>query len=214
MRRIIFWLSVFVFIGGAVFGMVKLLQNSSGGGGAALISAVFSGDNMKGSKESKVVLVEYSDFQCPACAAYYPLVKEAAKEFADDAQFVYRHFPLSQIHRNAELAARAAEAAGRQGKFWEMHDIIFEKQSEWASEKNARELFRQYAETLGLDLERFSQDIDSSGVISKVADDYRGGFDSGVNSTPTFFLNGQKLQNPRSYDEFRTIIRKAIEQNP
>lgn len=213
MKRFIFWFFVFVFIGGAVFGMVKLAQNSSGGEQAALIGAVSSSDNVKGSRESKVVLVEYSDFQCPACAAYYPLVKEAAKEFGGEAQFVYRHFPLSQIHGNAELAARAAEAAGKQGRFWDMHDMIFEKQSEWALEKNARELFTHYAESLGLDLERFGQDIDSSEVAAKVSDDYQGGLNSRVNSTPTFFLNGQKLQNPRSYDEFRTIIRKAIDQN-
>ena len=176
-----------------------------------LIDAVSQSDYSKGNRKAAVILVEYSDFQCPACAAYYPLVKQLSEEFGDKMVFIYRHFPLSQ-HQNAESAAVAAEAAGRQGKFWEMHDLIFDNQNEWA--KSARwsveDIFVKYAEKLNLDLEKFKADLDLKEIKQKVSKDLESGVNVRVNGTPTFFLNGKKLSTPRSYEEFKEIIELII----
>ena len=210
LKRVVIWGAAFLLLGGAVAG-VFYLDSAEPSQPALLLDAVSPTDWTKGGKESKVTLIEYSDFQCPACGHYYPLVKQLAQEFGDKIQFAYRHFPLPS-HKNAELAARAAEAGGAQNKFWEMHDMIFEHQGEWSEKSagDARNIFRQYAEKLGLDTARFESDLDSDAVENKVENDRQSGLRSKVNSTPTFFLNGQKIQNPRSYDEFKSLISEAL----
>lgn len=175
-------------------------------------SLIEIGENewIRGNRTASTTLMEYSDFQCPACGAYYPILKQLHQEFGNELRFVYRHFPLRQIHFNAELAARAAEAAGKQGKFWEMHDMIFENQKEWSERGSARNAFIQYAQSLGLDVERFKSDMDAKETKQKVSADYNGGVGFGVNSTPTFFLNGEKLRNPGSYEEFKAVIQAGL----
>ncbi len=208
LRTASIWLVGALFLAGVGLGVSKLaapVESTS-----LLASGISLDDSRKGNIESSVVLVEYSDFQCPACGAYFPLLKALVEEFGSEIQFVYRHFPLAQ-HQHAELAGRAAEAAGKQGKFWEMHDLIFENQRSWSNLRNAEEAFSQYAEQIGLDMEKFQADLDSQEVKEKVRRDYSGGLSSGVNSTPTFFLNGVKLQNPRSYEEFRAVILNALQ---
>jgi len=163
----------------------------------------------RGNAESKVVVIEYSDFQCPACRAYEPLVNQLYKEFGDRVLFVYRHFPLFSIHPNADGAARAAEAAGQQGKFWEMHDLLFVNQSSWSKLVNAESVFTGYAEKLGLSLDAYTAAFESAEARQSVADDYARGLKMGVNSTPTFFLNGSKIR-PSSYDEFRLLLEAAL----
>ncbi len=209
-RQVAIWVLVAVFIGVVVWGIVK--NTTSTPSEPSALSGVSSSDWIKGNNESNVVLVEYSDFQCPACGAYHPVVKQLVREFGNDVAFVYRHFPLRQIHPNADLSARAAEAAGAQGKFWEMHDLLFENQKEWSDQKNAVDNFVKYAESLGLNGEQFKSDIDSKEVKQKVNEDYNGGTLLKISGTPTFFLNGKKLQNPRNYEEFQSIIKRAIEQ--
>ena len=213
-KRIALWSFTALIISVAVFGLIKLGTSTPPNQTALLVNAISSSDWRKGTQEAKVVLVEYSDFQCPACGSYFPLVKRLNQEFAERLQFAYRHFPLRQIHTNAELAARAAEAAGRQGKFWEMHDMLFENQNSWSSQRSAKDTFLSYAQSLQLDIGRFEGDLNSEEVKEKVENDYQSGIQSGVNATPTFFLNGQKIQNPRSYDEFRNIIEQAVNPNP
>jgi protein-disulfide isomerase len=164
---------------------------------------------VKGNQNSDIKLVEYSDFQCPACAVYYPVAKQLMQEFGDKIAFEYRHLPLKQ-HRNAEPAALAAEAAGMQGKFWEMHNLLFERQNEWSDQQNAGETFIKYAQAFNLDINKFKSDTDSSELKKKVRDSYENGISAGVNATPTFFLNGKKIATPRSYEEFADIIRKAL----
>lgn len=208
LRTASIWLFGALFLLGIGFGISKLSAPVEST--ALLASGISQNDNFKGNIESSVVLVEYSDFQCPACGAYFPLLKALVEEFGSEIQFVYRHFPLAQ-HQHAELAGRAAEAAGKQGKFWEMHDLIFENQRSWSNLRNAEEAFSQYAGQIGLDMEKFQADLDSQEVKERVRRDYSGGLSSGVNSTPTFFLNGVKLQNPRSYDEFRAVILNALQ---
>lgn len=211
-KRAVFWVMIVVVIGGAIFGVIKLGGTSPSGQSAVLIDAVSPLDWSKGNQEASVVFVEYSDFQCPACRSYYPLLKKLNEEFGGKMKFVYRHFPLSKIHKNAELAARAAEAAGKQGKFWEMHDMIFENQSVWSGKSggDTRDAFASYAKSLNLDMERFDKDLDSKEIKDKVENDYQSGVRAQVNATPTFFLNGVKLENPKNFDELRSRIEQAV----
>lgn len=215
-RRAIIWVVVLLVIGGGIAGIVSLArrapaQDTSSGG---VIAPLAQDDWVKGGREAKIVLIEYSDFQCPACKTYHPLLKKLTEEFGDKIAFVYRFFPLRQIHKNADLASQAAQAAGLQGKFWEMHDLIFDHQRDWAEVPKADVFFIGYAESLALDMNKFKNDIDSEAVKKRVDGDYQGGIDAGINSTPTFYLNGKKMQNPRSYEEFSKIISDAIAASP
>ena len=158
------------------------------------------------------VLIEYADFQCPACAAYYPLLKQLEKEYGGKYVFVYRYFPLSQ-HQWGRQTAYAAEAADKQEKFSAMHDLLYENQKDWADSTNAGDIFLGYAQKIGLNLEQYKTDIDSASVKDKVESDYQSGVRSGVNSTPTFFLNGKKIQ-PQSYEEFKQDMEQELHKTP
>ncbi|MFQ5587746.1 MAG: DsbA family protein [Nitrospiria bacterium] len=210
------WVSVVLGLVFVVWGIVyfasppKTISGSNVGENRADIP-VTQDDWMKGSPAAKVTLVEYSDFQCPACGSYFSIVKRLHREFKDELRFVYRHFPLAHIHSNANLAARATEAAGKQGRFWEMHDMLFEHQTAWSSLGNAEHLFLDYAKKIDLDLALFREDLDSKAVRRAVDGDAQSGQDLNVNGTPTFFLNGVKIQNPRNYEQFKRLIQKAID---
>lgn len=216
-NKTILWLIMAVVIIGSVFGVIKLASKSqvsdSGSDKLALtISTINENENVKGNKEAVTTLIEYSDFQCPACGSYYSILKKVAEDMGEQVRFAYRHFPLPQ-HKNAKLAATVAEASGKQGKFWEMHDLIFQNQSDWSEEKNAAIIFAKYAQDLNLDLARFQIDIASDEIKAKIENDYKSGVKVGVNSTPSFFLNGKKLDNPRNYDEFKNAILQALGQS-
>ena len=214
-NKIILWAIIAVVVIGSIFGIVKLASKSQTPGSdnlAITISAINDDENIKGDKEALSTLIEYSDFQCPACGSYYPIVKKVSEDLSAQVRFAYRHFPLPQ-HKNAKLAATVAEAAGKQGKFWEMHDLIFQNQSDWSEEKNAAILFAKYAQELGLDLARFQTDIASDEIKAKIENDYKSGVKAGVNSTPSFFLNGKKMDNPRNYDEFKNAIEQTLGQS-
>lgn len=212
-KKLIIWTLILAGSAAFLFGLVKLATVLTPSQTATLTTPVSANDWQKGTANPKVILVEYSDFQCPACALYYPILKQLTNQFSDQLQFVYRHFPLPS-HNNAKLAATATEAAGIQGKFWEMHDLIFENQNTWSEQKNAKEVFLEYAANLNLDIEKFKNDLDSATVKNKVANDEISGKKAGVNSTPTFFLNGTKLlNNPRNYVEFSNLINEQIK-NP
>lgn len=211
-KSAIIW-SAAIFLVVGVFGAIVYFGQSSEDVRDYSLDEVGDFEWTKGNSEAEVVLVEYSDFECPACAFYYPLTKQLAEEFEDDILFVYRHFPLRQIHRNAEDAAVAAEAAGNQGMFWEMHDILFDKQEEWEEQGNADELFVSYAEELELDMEQFERDFEDRDLLQKVRQDYASGTKAGVNGTPSFFLNGEKIQNPNGYEELRDLVTEALQNN-
>ncbi len=174
------------------------------------IPAVTSADWISGNVDSNIVFVEYADFQCPACAAYHPLLKKLKQEYGTKVKFVFRHFPLTQVHPNALLASYAAEAAGAQGKFWEMHDKLFETQSAWSTSANAQSLFESYAGQLGLNVDQFKKDIDSGSTSQKVTSQQSGGTLAGIDSTPTFFINGKKIQNPNSYEALKNTLEVAL----
>lgn len=206
-KRILIWLVVLLALGGAIFGMVKLAGNTPSNS-TGPVDAVSATDWAKGNKDSKVILIEYGDFQCPACGFYFPIVKKLTEDYQDKLVFVSRNFPLQQ-HANARPAAYAAEAAGKQGKYWEMYDLIFGNQPQWSDALNAKEIFINYAKSLNLNLEQFTNEVDSSAVKNRVDNDYQSGIRAGVNATPTFFLNGKQIK-PINYDEFRNLIEQAI----
>jgi len=206
------WIAVLVVVGVALFGIVKLAskQDNDEKINASSISTILPSDHVKGGEGAHAILIEYSDFQCPACGSYAPVVKKLGEELGEELQIVYRHFPLPQ-HKNAKLAAVVAEAAGMQGKFWEIHDMIFENQREWSESDKANEIFLGYISQLGLDMDKFSQDIGSAELQKKINNTYIDGVKIGLNSTPTFFLNGEKIVNPRNYEDFKSLIQQTID---
>ena len=168
-------------------------------------------DWQQGPSDAKLTLVEYADFECPACAAYQSVLKDVKATFKDDLRFVYRHFPLP-MHKNAVAAALAAEAAGKQGKFWEMHDLLYAKQKEWSGKPSEdRAMFEQYANTLGLNLDQFKADMKNDELRARVNQMKQSGEDLNVRGTPTFFLNGEPIDNPSGLEPFKTLIRSKLE---
>jgi protein-disulfide isomerase len=167
-----------------------------------------------GENAKSVTLVEYGDFQCPACAAYEPIVKEIREKYQEDISFQFRHFPLQQIHPNARAASRAAEAAGRQDKFWEMHDLLYEQQQVWSSSTTVNSIFEGYAQQLDLDIEQYKQDFASESVNDVINEDFSLGTQDGVNSTPSFILQGELINDPpQDIEGFSELIDKAIAEN-
>lgn len=167
-------------------------------------------DHVIGPDDAPITLVEFSDLQCPACKSYDPLVKEILEQNPETVRFTYKHFPLD-FHANAKISAYAAEAAGLQDAFYEMQELLFERQEEWAEMKDPSETFTSYAEELELDIEKFSSDITSEEVKKKVETDLNIGITSGVKATPSFFLNGTLLRNPGSLEGFQNLIDTELE---
>jgi protein-disulfide isomerase len=165
--------------------------------------------HIKGNPEAAVVLVEYSDFQCPACAAFQPFVDEIVTEYGDRLRFEYKHFPLP-IHPSAIPAGVAAEAAGQQGKFFEYHDALFLNQSTWSASVAPQALFVQYAEALDLDMDLFRKHINSTILRDQVRGGMAEGRELGITGTPTFFLNGERMEIA-TYDDFKAQIVAAID---
>jgi protein-disulfide isomerase len=147
----------------------------------------------RGGANAKVTLEEYGDYQCPPCGALFPDLKTLEKEYGDQLRFVFRQFPL-QMHKHAFAAAHAAEAAGLQGHFWEMHDMLYQNQLSWSVAEDARPVFIQYAQMLGLNVDRFTRDMDSPEVAARVMADSERGKAAGVEGTPTVFINGRQLR--------------------
>ena len=160
-------------------------------------------DHIQGPGDAPVTLVEYGDYQCPFCGAAYPILKDVQARMGDRLRFVFRNFPISTSHPNAELAAEAAEAAAVQGRFWEMHDLLYENQDRLGGED-----LHVYAERLGLDLETFDSELAGHAYTARVREDFMSGVRSGVNGTPTFYLNGSRYDG--SY-EAETLL-AALEQ--
>jgi protein-disulfide isomerase len=150
-------------------------------------------DHIQGPASAPVTLVEYGDYECPYCGAAYPIVKQVQQRLGDRLRFVYRNFPLTEMHPHAEAAAESAEAAGEQGKFWEMHDYLFEHQRALDSSHLTR-----YAREVGLDVPEFERAIANHTYASRVHDAFMSGARSGVNGTPTFYINGRR--HDASYD--------------
>lgn len=207
-RNIALWLVVALTI------IIVILIGVGLSSGPAQISSeltvpVSSSDYITGTSTPKLTIVEYGDYQCPACAAFDPLVRKIVLEYGDVVQIVSRNFPLEQ-HKNATSSAMAAESAGLQGKFFEMQEKLYSGQLDWANEDKPIEIFTKYATELGLDLNKFSSDMALPEITTKIETDLQGGKNSGVNSTPSFFLNGKKTLVPLNYDEFKQIVEKNL----
>ncbi len=173
-------------------------------GTARLALPVSDRDHILAPETATVTLVEYGDYECPYCGLAHPIVKELLRRFGDQLRFVFRHFPLIQVHPHAEHAAQAAEAAGRQGKFWEMHDYLFEHQD---ALDDANLVL--YAIDLNLDLPRFEQDFGDPAIIEHIREDLLSGIQSGVNGTPTFFINGVRHDGSFDLDTMLAAIEDA-----
>jgi protein-disulfide isomerase len=204
-------LSLFLLIGVALgflgFKFIKWVRTP--GEVLSDVSQVNEGDWIMGNREALVTLIEYSDFACPSCAAYSTYLNKLDEEHPEKLKIIYRHFPLISIHDNSSLAAQAAEAAGLQGKFWEMHDMLFEKQDDWKEEKNPVEKFSEYARDLNLDEDRFLTDLESKDVENKVKSDLNQAVKLRLNYTPTLFLNGEIIQ-PSGYEELKSLVEEKI----
>jgi protein-disulfide isomerase len=167
-------------------------------------------DHVYSKADSNVVLIEYGDFQCPACGSQNPKIMKIAEDYKDKITFIFRNYPLTLIHANAKASAGAAEAAGLQGKYWEMHELLYKNQSDWqslSSDERAKK-FISYAEELKLDVEKFKADTESDVITKKINFDTALGKKINVSGTPTFVLNGDTLSNETwSNDtEFRKLI--------
>ena len=210
-RSYITWGVAFVIIMGIIVLAVK-----SGGNNSVppITNPVFVQEDDHKLGDGRVALIEYSDFECPACGQYQPIIKQLQEMFPDDLQIVYRHYPLTQIHKYADQAARVAEAAGMQGKFWEMHDKLFENQENWSSLSDPTMEFEQYAEEIGLNIEQFKSDINSDFAKGHVSRDRTSGNKLGLRGTPTFFLQGRQIQSPPTFEAFRALIQSVIDSTP
>ena len=170
-----------------------------------LQTPVSAEDHIQGNQQAAIALVEYGDYQCPYCGLAYPVVKRLQRHFANDLKFVFRNFPLVQSHEYALLAAAAAEAAGNQGQFWEMHDMLYEHQEQLTSQD-----LLSYAKDLKLDLIQFDQDIKSEAILNRIRADYGSGEMSGIEGTPAFFINGEKYIGAPQFSEMKQFIEELI----
>jgi protein-disulfide isomerase len=184
---------------------LKAFRNPEEDPVAKLSIPVTDQDHAQGPASAPVTLVEYGDYECPHCGAAYPVVKKLQKKMGSSLRFIFRNFPLSSMHPHADHAARAAEAAAAQDKFWEMHDWIFEHQESLEDGD-----LLDAAEGLGLDPEKLSRDADSESVRSRVDGDFRGGMRSGVNGTPTFFINGARHNAAPTYEELLDAVQGQL----
>jgi protein-disulfide isomerase len=163
-------------------------------------------DHIQGPSTAAVTLVEYGDYECPYCGAAYPVLNDLMAAFPDDLRFVFRNFPMTQMHPHAQRAAEAAEAAGAQQKFWAMHDILYENQDALAEPD-----LLAYAADLGLDTARFQAELADGTYRARVRDDFSSGVRSGVNGTPTFFINGRRHNGPFDLATLERAVESAME---
>lgn len=187
----------FALYGLAVFILAAAMYSLAKPSTAGSVPDVSEVDHARGGDATApVTIIEYSDFQCPACGSFEPLVQSVSATYGDRVRIIYRHFPLSTLHPNAEAAAFASEAAAMQGKFWEMHDLLFDRQKDWDELDSPTDMFAAYAGLLELDVTQFTSDLTSDAVKDRVQIDVASGNAAGISATPTFYLNGQVIDFP------------------
>lgn len=211
--RIAFWLIIIAVIGFFVYAIGKLASSSPSDANLPTDIAIAESDHVLGTRDAAVELIEYADFQCPGCAAFYPIVKELLPAYEGKIAYAYRHYPLPQ-HPHAKIMGRASEAAALQGKFFEMAELIYANQRSWTSLPNVSSVIEGYAKQLQLDMTKFEADLEDTASRDAVDEDAISGSFYGVNSTPTFFLNGTKISLPRNIGEFRALLDNAIANAP
>lgn len=161
-------------------------------------------DWTKGNPDADIIVIKYSDFQCPSCLFQAAMDQKIMEEMGDEVLFVYRHFPLPS-HQYARLAAKYTEAAGRQGKFWEMHDLIFTNQRQWSGGR-AETAFQQLAESIDVDTDQLKKEVNDPEIAKHIEEEYKQGEALGVTGVPSIFINGQKMRFSGSIDEYRNQI--------
>ncbi len=181
--------------------------------------AITASDWTEGNPNAKVSLIEYGDFECPACGAYFPLMQQLFSNFSSTVLFVFRNFPLYTIHPFAGIGAQAAEAAGLEGgvaKYWAMHNLLYTDQTQWSTNTSltpaqvVSQYFNGYAKSIGLDVNTFDSDINATSVIDKIQNDVNGGNAASINHTPTFFVNLKQIPNPTSSAGFEATLSAAV----
>lgn len=174
-------------------------------------TVILEDDHISGNKDASVKLIEYTDFQCPSCASIYPVMFQMEQEFSEQVTFVYRNFPLPTIHKNAMAAHRAAEAASLQGKYFDMSDLLYTRQTQWQDVGNASSIFETYAQEISLNMDKFRQDASGQQVFDRVSRDIKSAGQLSLTGTPAFILNGKIINIPRSVDEFRQVLQDAVD---
>ena len=218
LKRSLFWGVFVVILGLIVWGMIVASAKSAAtaaNGGVSQIAVshpLSAGDWTQGSSSAPVQLIEYADFQCPACAAYAPVITKLLADEGGKVYFGYRYFPLPQ-HANALITAYAATAAGLQGKCWEMHDLLFAGQADWQDVTDPTSIIDGYATKIGLDMKKFTADMASDAVKTRVATDLQDATTMALDYTPTLFINGKRVANPQNYEAFKTLIDTAAQGN-
>lgn len=181
--------------------------------------AITSADWTEGNPNAKVSLIEYGDFECPACGEYFPVVQQLVQNYSSTVLFVFRNFPLYTIHPFAGIGAQAAEAAGLEGgatKYWAMHDLLYTDQTDWTGNtaltpaQVVSQYFDGYAQSIGLNVDTFNTDINATSVMNKIQTDVAGGNSAQIDHTPTFFVNLQQIPNPTSLTDFENTLNAAV----
>lgn len=195
---------VIVFVG-----IFVLTGNKSDSGSKSSNKSALT-QHTAGKGTSGVTIVEYGDFQCPFCGDYHPTIKQVQAKYGDQIKFQFRHFPLTSVHKNAFAASRAAEAAALQNKFWEMHDLLYETQSQWSASSDPTTYFNQFAGQLGLNVTTFKKDYGSTQVNDAINADMAKGTELKITGTPTFFVNDKQTQISNTFESFQKVIDEAI----
>jgi len=209
-KWVIVSISSLVFLGFFIFIIMQSKQNNFN---QKIDIPIAKDEWIRGDVNAPNTLVEFSDFECPACKFQEAFIQQALKEYDGKLRVAYKYFLIDpRPNGSSVLSGKAAEAAGLQGKFWEMHDLLFEKQNEWKESTEKIELFKKYAKDLKLNIDQFEKDMNAAETENRIMRNNNEGIELGVNSTPTFFLNNERISGARSYLDFKKTIDEAIKQ--
>lgn len=198
----------------AVLVVVGIIVGATLIGGKDEVTVGAQSNNWYGTENGIVTVTEYADFQCPACASFYPIVAQVKEQFKDQVRFEFKHFPLVQIHPNATAAHRAAQAAANQGKFWEMHDLLYQQQQSWSQSTTPTSVFEGYARQLSLNMDQYNAEVGTSDILAIINADIEAGKAVNVTGTPTFYIDGKQIEDTASIgsvDGFSAAIQEAID---
>ena len=209
--KILIGIAGVVVVGGVLLAIFFNPQPKEPGSKVDSQGLVRDTSHMTGKNDAKVTIVEFGDFQCPACAAAEPNVEKLMSDYKgnDNVNFVWRNFPLDTIHPNAQIGAEAGEAAAEQGKFWEMYKALYEKQTEWSELPDPLDKLVNYAQDLGLDANKFRDEVSTRRFSDVISADVKDGNSLGVNATPTIYINGEKMDSYQ-YDPLKAKIEEQL----
>lgn len=210
--KILIGIAALVLIGGVLLAIFANPQPKDPGAPLDTNSLIREGNHMTGSKDAKVNIVEFADYQCPACGAAHPILKRIVDEYKDNpnVNLVFKNFPLDTIHPNARISAEAAEAAGEQGKYWEMNDALYTNQSQWSENPSPLDIFVGYAQQVGVEnIEQFRESVQIRKYDAVISADVSDGQSINVNSTPSIFINGEKMDSYQ-YETLKAKIEEKL----